>query len=218
VSLIHRYRFDGASTAVIDEVGGQDGELLGGAILDQSGRLTLDGEDDFVDLPNGLVSGLEDATFVVWTIWDGGAGFQRVFDFGVSRLGEGVEQREQGDSYVALIPFNGTGVAVEARTPAMGTVYLQPNVELTEGELHQLVVVFRSRESVSLYLDSTLLGSVAVSMALSEVEDLNGWLGQSQWENDHTYHGRYDEFRVYDEALTPCAIASLLDAGPDELP
>ncbi len=124
VSLIHRYRFDGASTVVIDEVGGQDGELLGGAVLDQSGRLTLDGEDDFVDLPNGLVSELEDATFVVWTIWDGGAGSKRVFDFGVSRLGEGVEQRDQGDSYVALIPFDGAGIAVEARTPSMGTVHL----------------------------------------------------------------------------------------------
>jgi hypothetical protein len=217
-SLIHRYRFDGDSTTVIDEVGGQDGVLVGGAALDGTGRLTLDGEDDFVDLPNGLVSGLGDATFVVWTIWDGGAGFQRVFDFGVSRLGEGVEQREQGDSYLALIPFDGTGISVEARTPEMGTVQLQPDVQLTEGELHQLVVVFRSRESVSLFLDAAPLGTVDVSMALSEVVDLNDWLGQSQWENDHTYHGRYDEFRVYDEALGPCAIESLFDAGPDELP
>src|SRR4051812_38010382 len=53
--LIHRYGFEGQGTRVVDSVGSADGSVEGGAVLDGAGHLTLDGKDDYVNLPNGLV-------------------------------------------------------------------------------------------------------------------------------------------------------------------
>src|SRR4051794_35764219 len=58
--LIHRYSFDTSATTnddtlVRDSVGNAHGVLKGGATLDGAGHATLDGRDDYVDLPNGLV-------------------------------------------------------------------------------------------------------------------------------------------------------------------
>ncbi|HWZ91070.1 MAG TPA: hypothetical protein VNW92_19550 [Polyangiaceae bacterium] len=64
--LIHRYSFSGEGTRVVDSVSGADGVLMAGATLDGAGHAALDGLDDYVDLPNGLVSSLHDATLLTW--------------------------------------------------------------------------------------------------------------------------------------------------------
>ena len=81
-SLIHRFSFTGQSREAIDSIGGADGTLENGAVLDGAGHVVLDGADDFVDLPDGLISGLDSATLVGWLSWNGGRCWQRVFDFG----------------------------------------------------------------------------------------------------------------------------------------
>ncbi len=218
--LLHRYSFDETGTTILDSVSATDGLLVGGASLDGSGTMTLDGSDDYVDLPNGMISTLTDATFVVWTTWAGGAGYERIFDFGTSTLGENA--REQGDSYIALIPFTGREegreLAVQLQSAGEGQLTLATATVLPQGELHLLAVVFHSRELVELYLDAERIGSLSTGMALGDIDDDNVWLGQSQWTNDHTYNGTYEEFRIYDSALDSCQIATLLQAGPDTLP
>ena len=102
-SLLHRYSFDGTGANVTDSVGNATGNLVNGALLDGSGVLTLPGEhdgqpDQYLNLPNGLISPLSEVTIVAWTTWTGGAGYQRVFDFGISDLGE--VQGNSGKSYI----------------------------------------------------------------------------------------------------------------------
>ncbi len=219
-SLVHRYSFDGTGTAIVDSVSAANGLLVGGTTLDGSGMLTLDGTDDYVDLPNGMISLLTDATFVTWTQWDGGAGYERIFDFGTSTLGE--DQREQGETYIALIPFTGRAegreLAVQINSELEGEETLATAVELPQGEIHLLSVVFHSRVLIELYLDTQLIGTLPTGMALADITDNNNWLGQSQWTDDHTYNGAYDEFRIYDVALDRCQIETLFQAGADGLP
>jgi hypothetical protein len=88
---LHRHDFSGTGTVVVDSVGGAHGSVRGGAALDGRGSLALDGRDDYVDLPNGLISRLHSATFVVWFEWyDGRICWHRVFDFGNTVQGEDV--------------------------------------------------------------------------------------------------------------------------------
>src|SRR5262249_13449579 len=84
-ALVHRYQFDGTGTVATDSVGGANGTLMN-TQLNGSGGLTLAGgtSNQFVDLPNGIVSPLTNATFEVWVTWSGGAAWQRIFDFGDS--------------------------------------------------------------------------------------------------------------------------------------
>ncbi len=93
--LVHRYSFDGSGTRVVDSAGNADGEVLGGAALDGDGKVTLSGgtSDEYIQLPSGLISSLEATTLEAWVHWDGpDAGpWQRIFDFGNSSAGAGLQ-------------------------------------------------------------------------------------------------------------------------------
>lgn len=219
-SLVHRYSFDGTGTVVNDSAGSADGTILAGGMLDGSGSLTLDGNNDYVNLPNGLISQLTDVTLVAWISERGGSGFERVFDFGNSTAGE--DQRGKGKSFVMLTPFSGSGdgrdLTMQAGTPALGVIQIATDRSIRDGAVHQVAVVFRSGTRAELYLDSQLLGTRATAMKLSDIEDVNDWLGQSQFLPDNNFGGTYTEFRIYRQALSACALEATLTAGPDSLP
>ena len=107
--LIHRYSFDGEGTQVVDSVGSADGSLQNGAVLDGAGHVTLDGKDDYVNLPNGLLSGLTDATLVAWLAWSGGPEWQRVFDFGSTDAGEDMVGNATSSLFLTPKANPGTG-------------------------------------------------------------------------------------------------------------
>ena len=48
---MHRYSFEGTDSVVVDSVGGKDGSFHGGAKLNGTGYMDLDGVNDFVELP-----------------------------------------------------------------------------------------------------------------------------------------------------------------------
>ena len=68
---MHRYSFDGEGTAAMDSVGGKDGVLHGGAKLSGTGILGLDGVNDFVELPMGVLGPYGSLTIEAWTTWTG---------------------------------------------------------------------------------------------------------------------------------------------------
>ncbi|AUX29796.1 MULTISPECIES: LamG domain-containing protein [Sorangium] len=221
-SPTHRYTFDGVGAVVADTVGGADGEILGGASLDGGGVLALDGEDDYVDLPSGLLSGLRDVTVMAWVARDGGGAYMRIVDFG---LGSGGEDPVEGDgsvgeSYLVITPstgFDARGIAALASdSGAAGEVAIPTAPTLDDGEIHQVAVVFDgAAASLALYLDGALLGSAPVGFPLSAIQDVNNWLGRSQFDQDPYFGGRYDELRIYGEALAGCAVEAAWSAGPD---
>ena len=222
-SLLHRYSFDGTGTAVLDSVGTANGSLVGGAMLDGSGVLTLPGNrdgqpDQYANLPNGLISSLAEVSIVVWTTWVGGAGYQRVFDFGISDTGEG--QGNSGKSYLAVMPStgfaNGTGLGAEIAAPGFPTTGL-PSPEMMNNRPAVVGFVLRSGVNVGLFLDGELLIETPTTLKLSDIKDVNDFVGESQWSKDHPYHGSYDEFRIYGAALTACQLRVLVDRGPDAL-
>ncbi len=140
-SLIHRYSFDGTGAgAVVDSVGGKHGTLEAGAMLDGSGVLTLPGRvngknDQFVSFPAGILKGLNELTLVIWTSWiTGGAGFQRILDFGDSNIGVG--QGDSGRSYLALVPTsnfaNGNKFGAELAAPGFPTLSLGSDKDMAD--------------------------------------------------------------------------------------
>src|SRR4051812_4949718 len=165
-SLIHRYSFDGTGQAVVDSVGGADGTLVNGVMLDGSGVLTLPGEDitppltpdQYANLPNGLISSLSEVTIIAWTTWINGAGYQRVFDFGSSDTGEG--QGNSGKSYVAVMPSTGfpagSGLGAEIAMPNVPTLRLG-TAEMMFNRPAMVALSMQSGLNVALFLDGKLL-------------------------------------------------------------
>lgn len=60
--------------------------------------------------------------------------------------------------------------------------------------------------------------NAATILKLSDINDLNNWLGRSQYLSDANLDGSYNEFRIYDNALSPETIAAHTAAGPDAAP
>jgi hypothetical protein len=67
-----------------------------------------------------------------------------------------------------------------------------------------------------LYRNGNLIGTGAMptDLNLNDFTNDNNWLGRSQWP-DPIFTGRYNEFRIYDDALTPNNVAANTYLGPD---
>jgi hypothetical protein len=215
-SLLHRYSFNGTGTVAKDTVGTADGDIEPGATLDGNGLVVLDGNTGYVDLPNRLISVLKDVTVVTWMTWLGGTGYERIFDFGVG-VGEN-DTSGAGQSYLAVSPFGGSSrVQLLTKYSAIAELQITSDLNVNDGKEHQVVAVFASLSRAELYVDGQLLGRIPITFSLSDIDDVNDWIGRSQWVDDHAFNGSVDELRIYDQALSACAIQALDDAGPNAL-
>ena len=213
--LIHRYSFNGSEPRVIDSMGGPDGTLENGAVLDGSGHAVLDGQDDFVDLPDGLISSLSSATLYGWLSWNGGHAWQRVFDFG-SNDGDAGDVGNATSSIFATVlrnPEVGPSAAFETSEGILGSV--DGNTKFPVLQNTSIAVVLDPpKKEMRLYVAGKRIGAGNFGK-LSAINDVNDWLGRSQWVQDLYLRGSLDEFRIYDVALDDDAIAAIDSAGAD---
>lgn len=216
--LIHRYSFSGDGSSVVDSIGGLDGTLQNGAVLDGAGHAVLDGKDDYVDLPNRLLSGLNNATLIAWLSWNGGPCWQRVFDFGSNDAAEGEAGNAVSSVFATPLrcPGSGPAAAFQSKQVMLGSVDSDSPFPVLQNT-SLAVVLDAASQSMTLYVAGKSLGSGTFT-ALSELSDVNDWLGRSQWAQDAALRGSFDELRIYDRALDADAVAALDAAGPDALP
>ena len=221
-TLVRRYAFNGTGTAVRDSMGGPDGSIVGSA-LTGAGAVTLEGRmtGEFVDLPNGALSTLDSATVEVWLTWYGGAEWQRIFDIGDDQTGvEGAQG--SGSSYLFLTPRitddGGRLVRVAYQRTSYPEVQLDATRTLPTGTLtHVAVTVDAASETLALYLDGALENSKSMLDApirLSVINDINVWLGRSQYAADPDLSASIEEFRIYSTALSAAQVRSSFAAGP----
>lgn len=213
--LIHRYSFNGEGTLVVDSVGNADGVLIGGATLDGAGHAALDGQDDYVNLPNGLISSLTDATLIAWLSWNGGACWQRAFDFGSTDMGEDVVGNATSSIFATPLRCTGNGPATsfETTTANLGSVDSDTPFPVLQNVPIAVVLDVNGGE-LRLYVAGAWLGTGTIA-PLSRLSDVNDWLGRSQWIQDDHLRGTYDEFRIYDSALSSAELAAVEKVGPD---
>jgi len=216
---IHRYDFSGSGARVMDVVGDAHGVLLGGAAL-VDGAVELDGIDDGVLLPAGLLSTRSSVTLLAWLRWDGGDCWQRVFDFGTRTTivsSNGIEERVPSSLFLTLsrCPSN---------TPAVGYVdgeakeYAAAVDPLPVPGMMQLGATFDgASQRLRLVLNGVVVAEQTSQLRLAELADLTAWLGRSQYGNDPPLAGQLTEFRIYDHALEPDVVADVFARGPDAL-
>jgi hypothetical protein len=221
-TLVHRYSFDGSGLTAIDSVGSANGTLVGGASLvtiNGRGTVSLSGTDQYVDLPNGVLSALQSATIEAWVTWNGGAPFQRIFDFGTSGGAEDTQGSGSASMrYVFLTPSSGVGVLRAAFTTSGQTGELGVSAVQalpTAARQHVVVVVHPQADTLALYLNGMFQAETALAEPLSGLQDVNNWLGRSQFATDPEFSGTIHEFRIYDTALSAQLIKLSSGLGPD---
>jgi hypothetical protein len=221
--LLHRYDFEGSGTTVKDRVGTADGALKGGSLskLDGRGVALLGGgtAGAYVDLPNRLLSSLTNATLESWVTWGGGGAWQRVFDFGDSTNASPENNPALGNTYLMFTPQSGAGFATAGFSLLGNSAGQEQDVSATVAlstSTTQVVVVAGATEGkLRLYIDGKKVGEAAWTGPLSAINDVNAWLGRSQYNNDPELSGVFHEFRMYGAALSDAEIATSFVAGPD---
>ncbi|MCX8108871.1 MAG: hypothetical protein N3G20_08710, partial [Verrucomicrobiae bacterium] len=218
--LKHRYSFNEAlgEYMATDSVGGANGVLQGGALFNGDGQVVLDGVNGYVDLPNGIISALTNATFEVWTTWTGGAMWERIFDFGNNVNGE--DGQGTGTTYLLFTPRGGAERARFSITIGGGGSAEQitdcPSLFPKNTPTHLVVTYSYSERTVRIYMNGLLVSTGSVSIPLKSITDVNNWLGKSNWPDPY-YSGLIDEFRIYEGTLTPVEIALNAAVGPNKL-
>jgi hypothetical protein len=222
--LVHRYAFDGSGSTVRDSRGGLDGAIIGeGALLDGSGALTFSGDanEAYVDLPNGMLSALESATLEVWFTFYGSGSWERLFDFGDNDSDVEGERGSGGLSYLFLTPRMPDAARPFARATyqreAPAEIRLDSKRAVPTGALtHLAVTIDRESGEFRLYMDGELNAEkVNDTVVLSEIRDVNNWLGRSQFLADRALSAALEEFRIYSVALTPLEVRTSFRAGPN---
>jgi hypothetical protein len=213
--IVLRYDFTGNGMTVLDRIGHENGQLVGGAMLDGQGGVVLDGKDDYVDIPNGIVSRLESATFMAWLQWDGGVCWQRVFDFGSTDQGENTSANGETSLYLTCAACPNDNLMANLEVGDKHDIVAGSDALPQDRNVQVALVIDRTQASSTLYVDGERVASIERALDLRVLHDVNNWLGRSQWIQDLYLKGRYDEFRIYAEALPASEIATAFTRGPD---
>ena len=220
---VHRYSFDASGTnEVLDSIGDRHGTLVGGRYGTDAelGSVVLAGDfsGEYVDLPQHLLWGLRNASFEAWVTWRGGARWQRVFDFGEDETGIAGSRSAPPRSYLFLTFRPAPRVAFKKPPLSSAEVIVDAAVDMPEGVLTHLgVVVDEDNRSLTLYMEGRAAGSSQFFDSLSDIYDVNDWLGRSLFPIDADLGGSISEFRIYDRALTAEQMFASYAAGPDAL-
>lgn len=216
---VNHYDFEGEGRLVFDRVGWNDGFVVGGAMLVGKGAITLDGDDDFVDLPNGLISGYRSATIeLVFQAHELVGAWPRVFSFGSTMEGEinrAGKTGSKGGRYLELTlrdaDSNTQCLIYRYREGPHHTVEAIAERSITDTNVHHIAVVFDEAErSLSYFLDGKSSCRIEdVPAGLENLSDVNVWLGRSQWTNDPTPRATFYACRIYDRALSAAEIRDL---------
>ena len=206
--LLLRYDLTQTSgTTVTDSSGnGRNGTLNGGGTWSGSG-LSLDGVDDYVKLPDNLMTGLSAITVSadVYVAADQATPF---FVWGLgntatSASGTGYLFASGNNLRAGITTTNWSGEKVTAKTP---------NANLARG-VWKTITYTQTGTTGTLYEDGVQVGqNTAVTVLPSQVGGgvtTNNLLGKSNYAADHTLKGKLRNFRIYSRALTSAEVSSI---------
>jgi hypothetical protein len=193
-----------------------------------------DASGAYVDLANGIVTSAlqagqaNAASFEMWVTIETNRQWGRLFDFGRSDGGEGISDAGGGQDYLILVPQGHGGQFTFESHPAPASG--QPASVITIGgppvvsREHHIVVTYDQGDSsaglggtAKFYLNNTLAatGPISAGMLPGQLfDEVNSWLGRSQYGGDQLIDGLYNEFRIYDHALSAAEVSANNAAGP----
>lgn len=237
----HRYRFDNAAGSLADgaqltdSIGGATGYIRGAGASATGAGVRLTGGSSatsaYIDLPNGKASGsgeifpgLAEASYEVWVTVHSNQNWSRILDFGNNSIDEvnAPGGTFNGADYLFVSANIGTANSIRFER---GGQYLtgggtqDVSGATTVGTRMHLVATYDTTSSAwKLYKNGTQIASVPTLLGPSTLDDLNVWLGRSNWSGDSNADATFDEARLYDYALNAQQVLGNYQAGPDVLP
>jgi len=239
--LTHRYTFNNGRTAaganntpIPDAVGSADGALLGSGSSFTGDRVVLNGGistiSAYIDLPNNLLStngvvngGSGEVSLEGWVKVTGAHTWSRIFDFGSSLGAEVFGPGGGGEGkdyfmYSAVVGGDPSVRRIEVRNEdpgGGGTFTIDHPAPGLNVDTHFVATWKESTGVIRIYENGVQVSTITVPTQLSDMNDVNVWLGRSNWTADENLQGEFDEFRVYSRVLQLPEIQLNETIGPD---
>ncbi len=202
---------------LVDREGAGFTPQTGGSQRTGFGEIRLFGGDDatadYIEMPDNLLSGLTDATFEFWGTRQSSLTWSRLFDFGPN------------SSEYFMTTWNRENFAeqgaIEWKDQAATSVFNSTNFGIVNGtESHFAFVIDEGggtsgQTRVSMYRNAVLVGTLDTPNTLSQINPGGNWLGRSKFAADSVANAAYNEFRVYNRALTSVEVTASRLGGPN---
>ena len=205
-TLILRYKFDESSGSVVyDSSGfGNDGTAINNPsfITGFSGNsIALDGSNDYVQIPSGIVNSCEDITVCTWIRLETISDWTRIFDFGNSYT----------TGYMFLAPTGGSLRFAITKTSSGSEQKV--DAPMFSVNVWKHVAVRIKGDSAQIYIDGVAAATnAAVTNNPSDLGSTTyNYIGKSQYADPYL-DGVVEDFRIYSYALTPQNIASIYNS------
>ena len=236
-TLLHEYKFSETSgTDLADSVPGNsptwDATLIGGATLNGS-QVTLDGSTGYIQLPAGILSGVDEVTIELWGSFGSPINtWANIYAFG------NTDGNGDGGNYITLQPHTGGGTCsanfgqgdpavewdavvgstLDGLTDAHIVVVYHPlagfEAIYTNGVLAAQNTLFNNLTDPVAFAGPTYNNSSIVNYTLGS-DPLN-YIGHSLYNADPTLNGSLDEFRIYSGPLSAAQVAADYALGPNQ--
>ncbi len=208
--VLHAFlKFDETSGGVAADATGNkwEGTLVGSPQRTRGkidGAIVFDGQDDYVTLPAGIVSGLKDFSILAWVNLDTLTPFARIFDFGT-----GI------DNFMFLTGSDGPGNSLRfVIKHAASEQAITSSKPTPMGQWVHVAIVVKGGAG-TLYLNGEEVGHNSEILLTPDSlgKTTQNYLGKSQFP-DPLLKGKIDDFRIYASAISPGEIAIRAKAGP----
>jgi len=193
------YRIHANKTSVTDQ--GCNSNVMAASVpyTAPGNALAFDGGDDYVSLPTGILSSLSgNMTIETWFLFNGGSGWQRVFDFGNGTA-----------NYIFFTPLPGGGdprcLFQMYNGSTSVNVFGSP---LVTGKWYHLAITLNATtNTATMYLNGELAGQNTNATLRGNLlgNSTQNWLGRSQY-NEPLLNGKIDEFRVWNTCRTQAEV------------
>ena len=194
---VAQLKFDGDT---LDSSGFGQNALAAGRpayVTGQRGQAAVfDGSSTWLQLPEQVANGTA-FSFAAWVYWNGGANWQRLFDFGIDTT-----------HYMFLTPGSGSGTLRFAIRNGGSEQIVQTASALPSGQWTHVAVTL-SGGTVRLYQNGVQVATGTVSVTPAQLGATLNYLGKSQFTADPLFSGRLDEVRIADYALSAAQVAAL---------
>ncbi len=234
-------------TVIPDQISSAPGTIVGTNAARTGTALTLPGGSNgqvatnaiaaYFDLPNGIISSKTNLTVEIWATIHTGRTWQRIFDFGrvtANGAGNGEIPNTYGNpgsttasDYLLLAAQRADTLNIKrlaARNDGASELGADNTITTSLNTRYHYVATYQANADptsggrFTWYLGGTQMASFDTHFPLSQIQDVNNWLGRSQWTGDQNSNITYHEFRLYDYALAPAQITASGTAGPDTFP
>jgi arabinan endo-1,5-alpha-L-arabinosidase len=190
-----------------EHLGQFNGQMVNGASItndpDRGHTLLLDGVSNYASLP---LSAANASTFAIWAKWNGGAGWQRVFDFG-----------DGTGRYLFLTPANGVNGLLRFAITTNGNgneQIIDAPIALPTNSWCHLAVVLNGA-SGKLYFNGLPVATKSnLTIRPWQVQAASNYLGLSQFAADPHFSGQLDSLRIYGIALSDAQVLNVAEAHP----